>query len=463
MNKNANATTKAFITAILIIAVLMVLTYILTLIVPGGEYERIIDSDGNTLISPESNFSHVDGGIPLYKWILSPILLLSSNGSGTVIAIILFLLVIGGVFECLNTCGLIKYILDKIVFEYEKSKYALIAVISLFFMLLGSFIGSFEECVPFVPIIVALSVTLGWNPIVGLGMSLLAIGCGFAAGVCNPFTIGVAQKLCGLPAFSGIWLRLFSFIIIYLLLITFLISYAKRVEQSVNGNKSTIEFKEDILMNKGMILFISSLLLGLVLILSSAVIPSLQSYTMIIVACVFLFAGIPSALCCRMSLKKLIKCFISGVISVAPAIIMILMAGSIKYTLEEARVLDTILHFAVETAKGMPKAFIILFIYVIVLITNFFISSGSAKAVLLIPLIAPLAQMFGISPQLCVLAFAFGDGFSNVLYPTNPVLLISLGVANVSYIDWFKWSSKFQAVNFIITALILLFGLYIGY
>ena len=94
---------------------------------------------------------------------------------------------------------------------------------------------------------------------------------------------------------------------------------------------------------------------------------------------------------------------------------------------------------------------------------NFFIPSGSAKAFMLIPLIVPMAQIFGLSAQLCVVAFAFGDGFSNVFYPTNPVLLISLGLADVSYSKWVKFSWKFQLMNIILTSAILLFGLAVGY
>ena len=105
----------------------------------------------------------------------------------------------------------------------------------------------------------------------------------------------------------------------------------------------------------------------------------------------------------------------------------------------------------------------ILFIYFIVLGMNFFISSGSAKAFMLIPLIVPMAEIFGISTQLCILAFAFGDGFSNVLYPTNPALLIGLGLADISYTKWFRWSWKFQALNLVLTSALLLLGLVIGY
>ena len=157
------------------------------------------------------------------------------------------------------------------------------------------------------------------------------------------------------------------------------------------------------------------------------------------------------------------KIFWNGLVSVLPAVLMILMANSIKYTLVEGNVLDTLLNGAVDIAATLPRWSVILFIYLIVLIMNFFIASGSAKAFLLIPLIVPVAEVFGISAQLCVVAFAFGDGFSNVFYPTNPVLLISLGLADVDYGKWVKWSWKFQMLNLILTSGLLLLGLVVGY
>jgi uncharacterized ion transporter superfamily protein YfcC len=184
---------------------------------------------------------------------------------------------------------------------------------------------------------------------------------------------------------------------------------------------------------------------------------------MIIVAVMFLVAGISSALLCGMSGKGLGKQFLAGVGSILPAVLMILMASSIRYTLEEAKILDTILHESVALAQKLPGWTVILFIYLVVLVMNFFIPSGSAKAFMLIPLIVPLGQVFGLSSQLCVVAFAFGDGFSNVFYPTNPALLIALGLADVSYSDWFRWSGKFQMLNLVLTGMILIFGLAVGY
>ena len=184
---------------------------------------------------------------------------------------------------------------------------------------------------------------------------------------------------------------------------------------------------------------------------------------MIIVAVMFLVAGIAATLVCGMKGKELGSTFRNGLVSVLPAVLMILMANSIKYTMTEAHILDTVLHGAVTTAGKLPGWSVILFIYLIVLVMNFFIPSGSAKAFLLMPLIVPVAQAFGISAQLCVVAFAFGDGFSNAFYPTNPVLLLSIGLADVNYGKWAKWSWKFQASNLVLTGLLLLIGLAIGY
>jgi len=385
-NKGLNISTKSFVTALGIIFALMILTYGLTFAVADG--------------------------LPFWKWILSPFLVLGTEDRGSILMIIGFLLGIGGVFNCLEKSGWLKYLLDQITYRFGKSRKLLLAIISLFFMLLGSFVGLYEECIPLVPVVVALAVQLGWDVLTGLGMSLLAIGCGFAAGVCNPFTIGVAQELAGLPMFSGIWFRVMSFLIIYMLLLAFLFRYAKKVERPLD--MESVKAK-----------------------------------------------GLPNLPTVR--LYVLVRSFWHGLVSVLPAILMILMANSIKFILVEAGALDILLDQAIGMAENFPGWSVILFIYLLVLMMNFFIPSGSAKAFLLMPLIVPVAQAFDISAQLCVVAFAFGDGFSNVFYPTNPVLLIALGLANVDYGTWAKWSVKFQLMNLAVTGLILMFGTMIGY
>lgn len=380
---------KSFITAIVVIFAMMVLTYALTIIIPGGY-------------------------IPFWKWILSPILVLFAKDSGSMIAIIALLVVLGGIFNTLDKFGVLRLLLDKVTAKFGKSRRVLLAVIPLFFMVIGSAAGTFEECVPLVPVVVALAIRLGWDALTGLGMSILAAGCGFAAGVCNPFTVGVAQELAGLPMFSGMWYRAVAFLIIYILLMLFLLIYVRKIEKP---------------MDEKMLEGIGSGNVRQIAYSSGS------------------------------RLWKIGITFKEGVVSVLPGVLLILMANSIRFTLLEGNILDVILQGAVSLASGMPRFGVILFIYGLVLILNFFIPSGSAKAFLLMPLIVPLAEAFDISAQLCVVAFAFGDGFSNVFYPTNPVLLISIGLANVSYGTWAKWSGKFQLINLFVTGALLLLGL----
>ena len=219
--------------------------------------------------------------------------------------------------------------------------------------------------------------------------------------------------------FSGMWLRILNFVLIYILLLMFLFMYAKKIERPIeNRNKNQVNrsYKKE----------------------------TAEYYL-------------------DSKLKKLVITFGNGVVGVLPGVLLILMANSIRFTLMEGNILEALLQTAIMIAQGLPRWSVILFIYGIVLFFNFFIPSGSAKAFLLMPLIVPVAQTFGISAQLCIIAFAFGDGFSNVFYPTNPVLLISLGLAGVSYGEWAKWSVKFQFVNLLLTGVLLLFGLAVGY
>jgi len=272
--------------------------------------------------------------------------------------------------------------------------------------------------------------------------------------------------------FSGVWLRIVAFVLIFGLLMLFLVPYAKKVERKNAAATAQAEhdrtaaqeqFAPEKRKDRALIAFASIVGAGILTVLCSAFVPVLQSLNMVIVAVMFLVAGVVSCVLFGIEARVFFVTFGKGVLNILPAVAMILMASSIRYTLEQAHILDTILHSAVVIADGMPRWVIILYVYAFVLVINFFVPSGSAKAFMLIPIIVPLAQMFGVSAQLCVLAFAFGDGFSNVIYPTDPVFLVSLGAADVSFGEWFRWGWKFQLANLVLTSGILLLGFAVGY
>ena len=468
-----NVGTRSFIAALIILFLLMALTYALTLILPAGEYQRTVVDGKESIVA--GTYQSVSGGLPFWKWLLSPVLALGASGSGTVIAIIAFLLVIGGAFNALDECGVLSYMFNRVYRMFETRKYRLLLLVSLFFMGLGAFVGSFEECVPLVPIAVALAYSLGWDALVGLGMSLLAVGFGFSTGVVNPFTVGVAQELVGLPMFSGIWMRLITFALIYGLLIAFLVPYAKKIEK--NPARSMIydpamaerwaslrvDYVQEKRKDRALVWFAAVLGAGILLILCSSVVPFLQDIIMPLIALIFLVAGTVSSLVSGMRMRAYLKSFGKGMLNILPAVLLILMANSIRFTMTESKILDTILYQTVQLTQNASSGVVVLMIYALALVLELFISSGSAKAFLLMPLIAPIADLSGISRQIAVLAYAFGDGFSNVFYPTNPVLLISLGIVGIGYGKWFKWSAKIQLAVLALTCGLLLFANAIGY
>lgn len=434
---------QSVITAVGVLAGLMVFTYILTLVIPGE-------------------------GIPFWKWLLSPFLVLGSAQGGTILAVVLFLLVLGGVFNALDRSGTMDYMLRKIVYLAGSQKYTLLSVVTLFFLSMGAFIGCFEECIPMVPLVVALSVAMGWDELTGLGMSMGAVACGFATGVLNPFTTGVAQTLMGLPAFSGISLRLLTFAAIYGCFLLFLVPYAKRCERK-NSEKvgreavQVVSFVRTPEKEKAVRFFVLTILICLAFIVSSVFIKELSGILMVVVALFFLIAGIGCCVCVKLGLKKSLFYFRHGVGSVLPSTFLILMAGSIQYTMTEAGIMDTILAFAVAVISELSAYEGILSIFLFTMIVNFFVSSGSAEAMLLMPILGPLADSCGISRQLTVLAYNYGDGFSNMLYFTNPCLLIALNLVGISYGRWLRFSVKLQVMIGVVCCLILLLGTRIGY
>lgn len=460
MTDTSKVQKRAFLSAIIILLILLITTGILTYFIPSGSFDRDI-VDGIETIIPDS-FEYTDqDNIQVYRIFTAPIEVLFSDGSAIIIAIIGFLLIIGGSINILNKIGIIEHIIHNIVEKFHNSKYLLLSLITLMFMLVGALVGVFEEIIPLVPIMIILSKKLGWDTKIGLGMSILAAGFGFSAAITNPFTIGVAQQISDLPIFSGILYRLVIFVIVYAVLITFLIINAKKVDTKPSYEEMVMTYNKP---NKKSIIW-TSIWLGLMVvsIVLSPFIPFLQDYNLILIAIYFLIAGIGAGLFSGTFKKDTFKIFLKGAISMAPGVILILLATGVKHLITISGVMDTILFSLTETIGGSSNFIVISGSFFFTLILNFFVGSGSAKAFLIMPIMNPLLDFAGISRQLGVLAFQLGDGFSNMFYPTNAVLLVALGLGNFSYSKWFKWTILLQMIVIVLSLLFLFIGLKVGY
>ncbi len=413
---------------------------------------------------------------PIWRWITAPVEVLWGADSILVIVISLFILMVGGAFAVLDKSGILKASLGKIVARFGDKKYALLLLISFFFMALGAFFGIFEEVVPLVPLVLSLSYYLGWDSLVGLGMSILATNLGFSAAITNPFTIGVAQELAGLPLFSGSWFRIPIFLVIYGVFSLFIVRYAKKIEknpelslvydESRQLTRTKLDFavgEDDPSLKRAILWFGLFLALIVATLVGAPLIPFLSDYALPLVGILFLVGGVGAGLVSNLDAKKVWRSLGEGISGIAPGIILILMAVSIKHIVVSGGIMDTILHQAAGIFQNTGPIASAVLIYVLALVIEFFIASGSAKAFLLMPILLPLADLVGVTRQVTVTAYCFGDGFSNMIYPTNPVLLIVLGLTVVGYPKWLRWTLPLWGMIILITLAFLAIGVAIGY
>ena len=475
---------RAFIQSLVILFVLMMVAGILTLVIPAGQYTRI-QVDGRETIDPASFQLVAHPDYPIWRWFIAPFEVLGSASGLTVIVIIIVLFFAGGAFAVMDKTGTLRAFIGSIVRRFSGRKYTLLWMVSLAFMFLGATLGTFEEVVLLVPVMIALSYSLGWDALVGLGMSILATNMGFSAAISNPYTLGVSQQLAGLPLFSGAWLRIIIFIVIYLIFGFFLSAYARKIDKNpkdslVYGedNAEREKYKrsspmdksvdaslttEDPKQNRAMSFFGFFLLFIFAVMLAGPFVPAISDYSLPIVGILFLIGGLGAGFISGAGGKKVWQGLVEGWGGLAPSVPLILMAASIRFIIDSGGVTDTILHAAAEPFQKLGAFPGALVVYALALGIEFFIASGSAKAFLMMPIVLPLADLIGVTRQTAVLAYIFGDGFSNLAYPTNPVLLISLGLTVVSYPKWLRWTAKLWLWVILATVVFLGIAVAIGF
>ncbi len=470
---------KAFLSSFAILLALLVLAGMLTRVVPAGSYARIPAANGAgtgagtgagvETIDVES-FEYSDlPALPVWKWFTAPVEVLGSSEGAVVIGIIVFFLCIGGSISLLNQCGVFGHMIARVAARYGARREQLIAATVFVLMLICALTGIMEEAVFLVPLMIPLAASMGMDPIVGLGMSFLAVGFGFAAGLTNPFTIGVAQRIAGVPLFSGLWYRALVFVAAYAVLVVFLIRRAQRgpgrqgtPAAAVTPTFETADCDTAARLGQASRWFVMSMAAMLCYSLAASVVPALSDFTFAVTTLLFLAGGIGAAVIAGAGWRRIGRIFLDGVVAMAPGVVLMLMAAGVKHIIATAGILDTIIFTGARVVEGMPRTFAAAVIYLLVLVLEFFIPSASAKSLIMMPILAPLADFVGLTRQSMVLAFQFGDGFSNMIYPTNPVTLISLALAGVGYSRWFRVTIWLQLAMFAVTMAFLVVAAAIG-
>lgn len=472
----AQISQRAFIQSFLILLFLMIAAGLLTVFLPGGSFQRV-NQDGHEVLLPGSYQTAAKPDYPIWRWALAPLEVLAAKDSTVIITIILFILLVAGAFGVLDKSGILNAAISRVVRAFGGRKYVLLLGITFFFMALGAFFGLFEEVVPLTPLMIALAYYLGWDVLVGLGMSILATNMGFSAALTNPFTVGVAQRIAGLPIFSGLVYRIPVFLAIYAFTAVFLMTYARKIERTpqaslVYGEDQVqrsrfSQLSLDSLENKGLnlgralIWFMVFVILVVLTLIASPFVPGLSDYTLPIVGLLFFIGGIGAGFLSGVGNKTVLAALGEGISGIAPGIPLLLMAASVKQIVLSGGVMDTLLNSATHMVAGAGAVTASWLIYLLALLVEFFVASAGAKALLIMPILLPIADMVGVTRQVAVLAYCFGDGFSNMAYPTNPVLLITLGLASISYAKWMRWTILLWAGVMVITLASLWIGVLI--
>ena len=502
---------------------LILISAVATWIVPGGEYITTTLEDGSSSVEYQVVESQ-----PQTWQIFSAMF----SGFERQAGIVVFILMIGGAFWIMNDSKAIDVgIRSFLGFTQKLNRYSImrrigtgnlmIVLIMLMFSIFGAVFGMSEETIAFIVIVVPLAISMGYDSITGVGMVFVAAGLGFAGAVLNPFTIGIAQGLADLPLFSGFEYRLFCWVVINAVGISFMLWYANRIKKDP---KKSLVYEEDYYWREHvrageqeeiqithkaswivwgvttlvLILFsishpITALIIGggsgfswyfipfitvmfavtgyLSLRKSSAIfVLNILGYTILFlivgvmgyqwyimeIAALFFAMGILSGAAMNRSPDTITKLFLEGAKDIMSAALIVGLAGGIIVVLEEGRVIHTILHSMASGMKDVGDIASVGIMYIIQTVINIVIPSGSAKAALTMPIMAPFSDLIGLSRQATVMAFQFGDGFTNLITPTSGVLIGVLGVAKIPYAKWVRW-----ILPFIITLIILGFVLLI--
>lgn len=474
----AQISAKAFIQAVLIIFALMMVSGILTRVIPAGSYERMT-LDEREVIDPAS-FQFIDRpNFPVWRWFTAPVeVLFTPDGLTKVIPIILFILLVGTAFGVMDKSGILQAVISRIVKQFGGLKYVLLLVVTFFFMALGTFFGIFEEVIPLVPLMIGLSYYLGWDSLTGLGMSVLATNVGFSTAVFNPFTIGIAHQLSGLPLYSGAGPRVVLFVVVYIIMAVFITRHARKIERCPTDSPVFVEdqggkahyasFALDDSIARNPRMRSAAVFLGVFFALILAVlvalplIPFLRDIALPLTGLLFVIGGIGAGLISGAG-RGAWRAAWDGFLGIALAIPLLMMAASVKHIIASGGILDTILHWANNAFTGASPLAAALMIYGLTLVLELFVTSGSAKAFLLIPILMPLADLVGVNRQIAVSAYTFGDGFSNMAYPTNAALLITLSLTVIPYPKWLRWVLGLWVLIIPVTVIFLAIAVAINY
>lgn len=441
-----------------------------------GSFSYEMNEDGTKMIKGIKIFEP-GGEVGVTNYIFEG--LTSGDKWGSAVGIVAFILVIGGAFGIILKTGAVEAGIYSMISKSKGSEYVLIPVIFILFSLGGAVFGMGEEAIPFAMLIIPILIGMGYDAITGILVTYISTQIGFATSWMNPFSVAVAQGVSGIPVLSAAGYRIFMWSFFTLFGVVYTLMYARKVKRDPkssisyetdayyrNDFKDTVDKKID--FNIGHKLVILVMVVGMVWVVWGVV---KEGYYLPEIATQFVIMGIISGIIGvlfklnNMSVNDIASSFRKGAEDLVGAALVVGMAKGIVLILggtsaDNATVLNTVLNYVASALGNMPAAFSAWVMYIFQSVFNFFVVSGSGQAALTMPIMAPLADLVGVTRQVAVLAFQLGDGFTNMIVPTSGILMAILGVAKIEWGTWAKYQIKFQLILFAFGSMFILFGVF---
>lgn len=446
----------------IILLVIMLFVVLLSYLIPSGSYERITDSAGITVIDPDT-FSYVENETPITFMDYFEAIYTGFVNGATIMGT---LFISSGVIYLLEVSGAFGAGIGMILKKTKGREFSVVCIFYTIFVIFGV-LGYGEAAYPFYPLAVTIGFALGYDRMVGTALAIVGSTVGFTSGLMNTFTTGVAQQIVGLPLFSGIGFRAVGLVVFYIIGLIGLYTYCRKIKRDPRLSLMSEEYMNqkqekhtdgmeemNIRRALGLLVF-----LGIIIVQGFGCIKLGWSFPQI--AAIYVIMGILLAIIFRFGPSEACQLFCQGAVRVFAAAFAVGLAQSVVVLMNQACIMDTIVHAMSTLLENKSAVLALLIIFVFVTLFNFLVVSGSGKAVIVMPILQPLGEILHINQQVLVLTYQYGDGITNSFWPGSS--LVQLSMCGVDYGSWIRFCWKIY-LSFIASSFVLVVIAYgIGY
>ena len=448
-----------------IIILMMIVAVLLTWIIPSGEFERVKDEVSKQSIIIPGTFKYIENNpISLFK-----ISVYIMKGLAKASDIVFLVIIVGGAFNIIIETGMFQSFAGRLTKIFSNKEVLIIPAFSTIFALACTTMGV-NTFIGFAPIAVIIARSIGYDAIVGVSMVALGGAIGFSTGTFNPFTTGVAQSLAGLPIFSGLGYRFVCLVVFLVVTNIYIIWYAKKIkanpESSVvyemeqeNKKIEVSEKQHDKIEGRHYLVLLIVIACFVLLVYGS------QNWKWKLQenAAMFIWMGVLSGFAYGFGPSKIAEEFTKGAKKLVYGALMIGMANGISLILTDGKILDTTVQYLGGLLVTLPSYLQAAGMFLMQLLINGLITSGSGQAAATMPIMLPVADIIGITKQTTVLAFNFGDGLSNYILPTSSALMGFIAMVGISYSNWMKFMWKLFLIWIVVGAILVIVANSINY